>query len=83
MDHGASVSQTIIRQGRALVQAIEAMGVIEPSGWIERMLVRLLMTCYKRRLRGIVAAAPSWMTEEIVGVSGWREQGVSMSPSDN
>jgi hypothetical protein len=29
----------------------------------------LLLTTYKRRLRGIVEAAPSWMTEEILNTS--------------
>ena len=35
-------NETIIQQGRALVRAIEALGVIEPSGWFERTIARLL-----------------------------------------
>ena len=41
----------IIKQGKALVLAIEALGIIEPSGPIEQALARLLMAAYKRRLR--------------------------------
>jgi hypothetical protein len=39
----------VLRQGRALVRAIEALGTIEPSGPFERPLARLLMAAYKRR----------------------------------
>ena len=28
----------IIRQGRALVRAIEALGTIDPTGWFERAI---------------------------------------------
>ena len=30
---------------------------------------RLLLYVYKRRLRGIVEAAPDWVSEEILGAS--------------
>jgi len=50
-----------LTQGRALVRAIEALGTIDPSGPIERAAARLLLYAYKRRLRGVVEAAPSWM----------------------
>ena len=58
-----------ITQGKALVRAIEAMGIIEPSSRLERKLAGLLLHLYKRRLRAIVADAPSWVTEEILSAS--------------
>ncbi len=54
---------------RALVRAIETLGTIEPTGPIERVLARLLMAAYKRRLRAIVEAAPAWVSEEILSAS--------------
>jgi hypothetical protein len=59
----------IIEQGRALVRAIEALDTIEPTGPIERFLVWFLLSAYKHRLRAIVKAAPSWVTEEILSAS--------------
>ena len=55
----------IIAQGRALVRAIEALGIVEPSGWFERAIAGLLLAGYKRRLRAVVEVAPSWVGEEI------------------
>jgi hypothetical protein len=55
----------ILRQGRAL----EGLSEIEPSGPIERFIAGLLLAAYKRRLRGIVEAAPAWVTEEILSAS--------------
>ena len=51
------LTDRIIAQGKALVRAIEAPGTIEPSGWFERAIARLLLAGYKRRLRAIVGAA--------------------------
>ena len=62
-------TERIIAQGKALVRAIEALGTIESSDQLERALARLLMAAYKRRLRAIVANAPSWVTEEILSAS--------------
>ncbi len=56
-------TERITAQGKALVRAIEALGIIE------RALVGLLQAAYKRRLRGIVEVAPSWVTEEILSTS--------------
>jgi len=42
------------------------MGTIEPTNRLERKLARLLLHVYKRRLRGIVEAAPPWVGEEIL-----------------
>jgi len=66
-DH--ELTDRIIRQGRALVRAIEALGTIEPSGWFERAMAGLLQAAYKRRLRAIIAAAPAWVGEEILSAS--------------
>ena len=63
----------IIAQGRALVRAIESLSAIEPSGPIERFIVGLLLAAYKRRLRGIVESAPTWVSEEILSASGYIE----------
>jgi hypothetical protein len=53
------LTDRILRQGRALVRAIEAMDTIEPSGPLERALARLRMAAYKRRLRAIVKVVPT------------------------
>ena len=47
-------TERIIQQGKALVRAIEAIGTIEPSGPLERALVKVL---------------PEWVTEEILSAS--------------
>jgi len=59
----------IIAQGRALVRAIEALSTIEPTNRLERRFARLLVYVYRRRLRGLVEAAPSWVSEEILSAS--------------
>jgi len=42
---------------------------IEPSSPFGRTLAHLLLATYKRRLRAIVAAAPAWVSEEILSAS--------------
>ena len=59
----------IIEQGKALVRAIEALGMIESSGPFERTIAGLLLAAYKRRLRRIVKVAPGWVSEEILSAS--------------
>jgi hypothetical protein len=49
----------IIRRGRALVRAVDALGTIQPIGLFECALTRLLVAAYKRRFRGIVKVRPS------------------------
>jgi hypothetical protein len=58
-----------IRQGKALVRAIESLAVIEPTGPIEQFIVSVLLPAYKRRLRAIVGSAPAWVSEEILTAS--------------
>jgi hypothetical protein len=58
--HNLEVLFEVGSQGKALVRAIEALGTIEPTGPTERVLAGLLLAGYKRRLRAIVEAAPSW-----------------------
>jgi len=66
MSHNESdLIDCITAQGRA----IEALGTIEPTGPFERVLARLLMAAYRHRLRAIVAAAPTWVSEEILSAS--------------
>jgi len=52
--HDPNTTETVIEQGRALVRAIESIGTIEPSGPLERALVKVL---------------PDWVTEEILSAS--------------
>ena len=63
------LTDRIILQGRALVRAIEALGTIQPPDPFERALAHLLMASYKRRLRGIVKLAPTWVSEETLSAS--------------
>ena len=49
----AAATDYIIRQGRALVRAIEGLTEIAPTGPIERFVVGLLLTSYKGRLRAV------------------------------
>ena len=51
------------------MRAIEALGTIEPGGPFERAIAGLLLAAYKRRLRGIVEIAPSWVAEQILSAS--------------
>jgi hypothetical protein len=48
-----ALTDRILRRGKALVRAIE------------RAAARLLLYAYKRRLRGVVEAAPAWMVEKV------------------
>ena len=74
----------LITQGRALVRAIESIGAIQADWALERLIASLLLALYKRKLRGIIAAAPAWVGEEILGVSGWRESdGETLWRGDN
>ncbi len=72
----------IITQGQALVRAIEALQVIEPSGWLERVIVRLLLAAYRRRLRAIVVSAPTWVSDKVLAASEGFRSARSM-PSKN
>lgn len=59
----------ILQQGKALIHAIEALEIIEPTRPIERVQVWFLLQAYRRRLRAIVVAAPSWLAEGIPSAS--------------
>jgi hypothetical protein len=62
----------------------ECLSPFETTNCLERHLARLLPHIYKRRLRGIVEAAPSWVTEEILSASeriGDRRAALWMSES--
>jgi len=52
-------TERVIEQGRALVHAIEGLRVIEPSGWFERGIARLLLAAYRRCLKMIIVF-PGW-----------------------
>ena len=64
-----NVTEVVLQQGQVLVRAIEALGVIEPSAPFERAIADLPQAAFKRRLRAIVKAAPSGVTEEILSAS--------------
>ena len=79
-----ALTDHIITQGCALVRAIEALGTIEPTGPFEQALARLLPAVYKRRLRGIVEAAPARVSEEILSASEHTgDQWAALWMSDN
>ncbi|MFW6126337.1 MAG: hypothetical protein ACOC58_04450 [Chloroflexota bacterium] len=62
-------TERILRQGKALVRAIEALETIQKSGPLERALVWFVLEANRHRLREIIKAAPSWMGEEILSAS--------------
>ena len=64
-----TLTEKILAQGQALVRAIEALKTIDPTGPLERTIVWLLLKAYRRRLRAIVGAAPTWVSEEILSAS--------------
>jgi hypothetical protein len=59
----------IIRQGRALVKAIEGLSEVDPTGPIERLMIRMLLDSYKQRLEALIAALPAWAVERILSAS--------------
>lgn len=61
--NGLALTAYITAQGRALVLAIE------PTNRLERKRAGPLRYLYKRRLRCIVEAVPTWVGEEIVSAS--------------
>jgi hypothetical protein len=63
---GSDLTDCILRQGRALVRAIETVGTIGPTGPFERALASLLMAAYNRRLRAIVKIVPAWVSNDPV-----------------
>jgi len=65
-DTTLKATERTLEQGKALVRAIEALEIIEPSGPIETAITWLLLKAHRSRLRAIVAAAPAWVSEEIV-----------------
>ena len=65
----AEIADRVIRQGRALVRAIEALEIIEPTAGFERAIAGLLAKAYKRRLRAIIAAVPTWAGDRILQAS--------------
>ena len=62
-------TERILQQGKALVRAIEALDTIDPTGPLEQVMVWFLLKAYRRRLRAIVGAAPTWVSEEILSAS--------------
>jgi hypothetical protein len=53
-------------KNQGVVRAIEGISEIDPTGPIERFMVRLLLYSYKQRLRAIVAAVPTEKSEGIL-----------------
>jgi hypothetical protein len=65
----AELVNRIIRQGRALVKAIEGLSEVDPTGPIERLMIRMLLDSYKQRLQALTAALPAWAVEKILSAS--------------
>lgn len=65
----------IVEQGRALIRAVEALEVIEPTGWFERAIVRLLVAAYERRLEVVFTSMPEWVVAKILDASKDFEEG--------
>ena len=63
------VTERVIRQGRVLVRAIQALETIEPSAGFERAIANLLVKAYRHRLRAIIGAAPAWVGNRILSAS--------------
>jgi len=55
--------------GRALVRAIEPLGIVELSDPFERAVAELFQEAYKRRLMDILDTAPSCVADEILSTS--------------
>jgi hypothetical protein len=69
----AELVNRVIRQGRALVKAIEGLSEVDPTGPIERLMIRMLLDSYKQRLQALVAALPAWAVERILSASEYSE----------
>jgi hypothetical protein len=68
-----ATADRIIRQGRALVKAIEGLSEVDPGGLIERLMIRMLLDSYKQRLDAPITALPAWAVEEILSASEYSE----------
>ncbi len=58
-------SEWLIAQGNALFRALDALECIEPEGWFERSMERLLRAAYRQRLDRIVELLPDEMADDI------------------
>jgi hypothetical protein len=58
-------AEVTIEQGRALVRAIEALQIIEPSPWFEDRMARLLLGA----TGAAYARVPAWMGQRILEVA--------------
>jgi hypothetical protein len=61
-----TLTDRILRQGKALVPAIEALATIEPSGPFERALAQPLQAPYNHELRNAVefaSSSPVWLPD--------------------
>ncbi len=55
-----------VKYGRALIATLKAFDVLEDrAGWFERLLIRLLRSTYRQRLRAIVEHAPADVSNRI------------------
>ena len=65
---GDLLTTNAIIQGCALVRGIEALETIDPSASFERAIADVLLKAYRRRLRAIIGAAPTWVGNRIFQV---------------
>ena len=68
----------ILRQGRALVRAIEALDTIEPTGPFERIGLPA-DGCLQAPPAATVKVVPTWVSEEMLSTS---ERGKAAPPLD-
>jgi hypothetical protein len=60
------LTDSVITQGRALVQAVEALGTVDIQDPFERAVAELFQAAYERRLMEIVESTPPWIAEQIL-----------------
>lgn len=65
---GVNKTDRILEQGQALVHAIDALEIVEPTGTIRRVQSWFLLQAHRRRLRAIAAAAAWRLAEKTLGV---------------
>ena len=64
-----------ITYSRALVKALQSYEVLESkAGWFERLLIKLLRTTYRQRLRSIIELAPPEIANQIFETTDTLEQ---------
>ncbi len=64
-----SLTVSAMDQGRALVQAVRALGAVETSNTFEREIAKFLQAAFELRLQEIVDIVSAWDIGEILSVN--------------